>query len=121
METLKENQTFQSFFENQHYCNNSKIDYLDNPFSPKPVDKIQINDLEILDIWDEKIDLGNISRKLLGFMRKKGEENVERIKYHEKNLEKKKKDLEFITKISNEFEFKNAFDFEGIPYLHNDK
>lgn len=120
METLKENQTFQSFFENQHYCR-SKIEYLDNPFSPKPVDKIQINDLEILDIWNEKIDLGNISRKLLGYMRKKGGEDIEIIKNQEKNLEKKTTDLEFITKISDEFEFQNAFDFEGIPYLHNDK
>ena len=119
METLKENQTFQSFFENQHYCN-SKIEYLDNPFLPKPVDKIQINELENLDIWNEKIELGNISRKLLGYMRKGGVD-IEIFKNQEKNLEKKTKDLEFITKISDEFEFKNAFDFEGIPYLHNDK
>lgn len=120
METLKENQTFQSFFDNQHYYN-SKIEYLDNPFYPKPLDKIQINELEILDFWNEKFDLGSISRKLLGFMRKKTEEDREKFKNNEKKMEKKTKDLKFITKISEEFEFKNTFDFEGIPYLHSDK
>lgn len=125
VETLKQNQTFAHFFENLHY-GRSKIQYLDNPFSPKPLDKIQINDLENVDLsFPEEFDLKALSYRMLNYKRKPAEEAkhvrmVEERKERKIKEEKSKEEEgEFVTKIAEKFVYVNNFDFEGMPYLKN--
>ena len=119
VETLKQNQTFMPFFDNLS-LGASKIQYLDNPFVPNPTDKIQINEIEILDNFREE-NLEKIAQKLLVFKRKNEDLEGKRVGKKEKAREKTKNNGEFITRIAEEFVFKNPFDFEGVPYLQNDK
>lgn len=127
IETLKQNQTFSQFFNTLQY-GRSKIQYLDNPFLTKPSDKIQINDLELLDKWDTNLELKNISMRILNYKRnndesneKNGSKNKEISEKKIKEEKKYEKNEEFITRISSDFAYLNNFDFEGLPYFKNQK
>ena len=118
VKTLRDNPTYKEFYENVSY-GKSSIYYLDNSFCPKPLDKLQINEVEVpggseqfMEIDDETIRL-----RLFNYQRK-----INNIKKKDKqtNQQAQRKD-EFFSNISGKYVYLNSFDFEGMLYLKNKK
>lgn len=120
-ETLRQNSTFLDFYDNLEN-GKSKIYYLDNPFTPKPLDKVKIHQLFQKSNEPDEVNI-NLCDRLLNYKRQINNYNDKNEALSEnseqKNTNNEVNEKEFITKISQKFVYLNKFDFEETPYVKN--